>query len=214
MSEVLCNVRDVAIAYRGREVLHGVSFCVHNGDVIALIGANGAGKTTLLKAMIGLLPVTNGSVELYCHTTELAYLSQLNAAEHDFPATVYEVVHSGRQRKGQLFCRKADHNIVNQTLEMLGINDIKDNAISRLSGGQLQRVRLARALCARPKLLVLDEPTDGLDVDSAAQLYALLREWNRDMGVSICIATHDHGGMAGLANRVLEMKCGCCYEHS
>jgi len=213
MSNVLCSLRDVSVAYQGKDVLRGISFDVNCGNMIAFIGANGAGKSTLLKAMVGLL-LYRGSIQLQCQQTEISYLSQLNTAARDFPATVYEVVHSGRQRKGRLFCRREDHEVVEQSLEMLGIAQLRHRAISRLSGGQMQRVRLARALCAQPKLLVLDEPTDGLDADTSAQLYALLRHWNQQMNVSICMATHDHSGMARVAKRVIKIEDGMLHEHT
>jgi len=204
---IICALRGVSVVYNGTKAVCDVDLDIQREKLTCFVGANGAGKSSLLKAIVGLIPY-QGEILLDAAPSERAYVSQLNTAAHQFPATVYEVVHSGRQRRGRLFCKRNDHEIVEETLDMLDIAKVRNRSISALSGGQAQRVRLARALCARPKLLVLDEPAGGLDERISCELYDTLTRLVTEQHVTVLMASHDLRYIHGVADTVVEIDGG------
>jgi len=204
---------NLCFKYDGAEILHGVTLTVAAGDYIGLVGPNGSGKTTFIKTVLGLLQPTHGIVKLFgsdpCAFTEwekIGYLPQkVTGFNPAFPALVREVVSLGLLGK-KSFPRRlaaADAQALDSVLELLDIQDIRHKRLGELSGGQLQRVLLARALVGRPDFLILDEPTTALDPETRDTFFSTLKALNRDSGVTIIIVTHDVADIGKYASKLL-----------
>lgn len=189
----LVEFQNVTFSYSARPVLDAISLHLHPGQFAALVGPSGAGKTTLLKLILRLLRPVRGQV-YYRDTPPLrvAYVPQLETVDWNFPVTAEEVVLMGiTQRSGRWpWPSLSDRNRAFAVLEQLEIADLARRHIRDLSGGQQQRVFLARALIAEPELLVLDEPTNGVDMRSAENIFHRLAHLNQD-GMTILLTTHD-----------------------
>lgn len=207
---MILSCRDVTITYDSKIAVDHVSFEVNEGDYVCIVGENGSGKSTLLKSILGLVPLKSGSVSFgpEVHHKRLGYLPQQTNIQKDFPASVYEVVLSGcLNRRGlKPFYSKADKEQAMQHMVRLGIGDFKKRSFSALSGGQQQRVLLARALCATDKLLLLDEPVTGLDPLVTEELYQLIEQLNKELGVTIIMVSHDISSATRYADKILHMK--------
>lgn len=198
MAEPVVELRHVSFGYGAVPVVENINLHLHPGQFAGLLGPSGAGKTTLLKLILGMLAPTRGTVfiqgmDLHGRPSRrVGYVPQLETIDWNFPVTVEQVVLMGRiQRMGALpWASKADLRAVNALLERLGIGDMGKRHIRDLSGGQQQRAFLARALLAEPELLVLDEPTAGVDLGTQENILRLLAELNRE-GVTILMTTHD-----------------------
>src|SRR5258708_37475911 len=188
-SKNIIEVSDVSFSYGHQEVLDHISLDVHLGDYLGIIGPNGGGKTTLLKIILGLLPNYSGSVKLFGTDirhfkdwSKIGYVPQ-KATNFDvnFPATVEEIVAMGRYGRLGLFRfpSKEDAKIVALAIENVGMSAFKHSLIGNLSGGQQQRVFIARALASDPEIIILDEPTVGVDSNTQREFYALLHTLNQ-----------------------------------
>jgi zinc transport system ATP-binding protein len=208
MNSIL-KVKDLSVKYGRHEALSDVSFGVEKGDYIGIVGPNGSGKTTLTKAILGLLPVNSGSIELMEGRTtgnSVGYLPQ-RAITNDriFPGKVSEIVATGITtcQKGFMFsnikCRKA----VKDILQSLKIENLADKRIGSLSGGQQQRVLLARAMVSSPEILILDEPTSALDPQIREDFYSTLKELNDKKGTTILLVTHDVSTIGKYTGKIL-----------
>ena len=191
------DLRDVTVLYGHRLALDHVTLAVPHGGQVAVVGPNGAGKSTLFKALVGLLPVRGGSIELrdrdqQARAQPIAYVPQREEIDWSFPVTVQDVVMMGRYgRLGWLRRpQAADREIVAASLEELAIADLAARPVGDLSGGQQQRVFLARALAQEPHVLLLDEPFTGVDVGAREALLDLLDRL-RDRGITVLVSTHD-----------------------
>ena len=205
----LLTCQNISLAYERHTVLSELSFQVHAGDYLCIIGENGSGKSSLIKAILGLIPTVNGTIslgeELSKH--EIAYLPQQNAAQKDFPASVYEVVLSGRLSSKRFFSfySRKDKQGAEANMERLGVLSLKDKSFRELSGGQQQRVLLARAFSTDMKLLIVDEPTVGLDAYATAELYRMIAEINAS-GVAVIMVTHDVEAAKKYATHILYLQ--------
>ena len=203
-----------------------------------MIGPNGGGKSTLLKVMLGLIKPDNGRIRIFGMEPEAArarmgYLPQKTIFDQNFPIKVLEVVQMGRFSKTGLFCRygPADRNAAFRALEEVGMEDRADREIGALSGGEQQRVFVARSLVSDPELLLLDEPTAGVDSSQQTEFYELLCHLNQDMGIAIVLVSHDitaiskyvgkiaclnqrlyYHGSKELSNEDIEKAYGCPVE--
>ncbi|MFQ5420918.1 MAG: metal ABC transporter ATP-binding protein [Anaerolineae bacterium] len=189
----LVELKDVTFGYGAAPVLKRVNLHLHPGQFAALVGPSGAGKTTLLKLILKLIRPSHG--QLYCRNNpplRVSYVPQLETVDWNFPATVAEVVLMGlTQQSGRWpWPKKAERQRAHAVLDQLGIADLSHNHIRDLSGGQQQRVFLARALIAEPDLLVLDEPTTGVDIRSSESIFHWLAHLNQQ-GLTILLTTHD-----------------------
>ena len=169
--KVLIDCRDVSLGYEGKAISSHLSFSLHSGDYLCVVGENGSGKSTLLKALLGLLRPMEGQIvrDKSLRAGAIGYLPQQTRAQRDFPATVNEVVLSGflSARKGRFFYTPSERSRALMNMGKLGVLELKNRCYRELSGGQQQRVLLARALCAAGELLILDEPVTGLDPAAA-----------------------------------------------
>jgi zinc transport system ATP-binding protein len=187
--------------------VENVSFEVAPGDYLCIVGENGSGKSTLMKGLLGLLPLSGGRVDLDVRRTEIGYLPQQVMAQRDFPASVGEVVLSGRLNRHGFFSfySRRDKARAGEVRERLGVAAQVRAPYRDLSGGQQRRVLLSLALCAAEKLLMLDEPAAGLDPLVASDMYALLKGLNRD-GMTLVMISHDLKSALRYGNKVLHLR--------
>ena len=209
----LVELQSVSLRREGEVILDGINLRVEQGDFLGIIGPNGAGKTTLLRLMLGLAIPTSGTVTLFGQPVEvfrewgrLGYVPQRVALDPRFPATVAEVVASGLTARAGLFRAPGPDasRAVNDTLRLIGMADLRNRLVGRLSVGQQQRALIARALVTRPELLLLDEPTGGIDPEAQEQFYDLLQTLNRSHGVTLVLVTHD---IAVVVSAVRKLAC-------
>lgn len=209
-------VRGAAVALGGRPILRDIDLSVERGEVVALLGANGSGKSTLMKAMLGLVPLTSGSVELlgtdlsqFKRWSELGYVPQRNTTVSGVPATVREVVATGRlsHRRAFRFASREDRAAVTRALATVGLGDRAHSQVATLSGGQHQRVLMARALAGSPSLLMLDEPNAGVDLPSQSRIAQSLGQL-AGAGATIVVVLHELGPLAPLIQRCVVMAAG------
>jgi zinc transport system ATP-binding protein len=198
----LIELKNVHFNYGENAVLEDVSFSVTAGDYVGVIGPNGGGKTTLLSIMLGLLKPSSGQVlvfgkkisELKGERSHIGYVPQrLSQLDANFPATVYEIVASGRTAgNGPFhFFSQDDKAAVERALAISKVGELRRKLIGELSGGERQRVMIARSLAGEPKVLILDEPTTGVDIASQEQFYHFLAELNHEHGLTIVFVSHD-----------------------
>jgi zinc transport system ATP-binding protein len=202
--------RNASFSYdgsAGKAAVENVSFEVAPGDYLCVVGENGSGKSTLMKGLLGLLPLSGGQVDLKARRTEIGYLPQQVMAQRDFPASVGEVVLSGRLNRHGFFSfySRLDRARAGEAMERLGVLAQVRAPYRDLSGGQQRRVLLARALCAAEKLLMLDEPAAGLDPLVASEMYALLEGLNRD-GMTLVMISHDLKSALRYGNKFLHLR--------
>ena len=205
----LIRLNNATVSYEGDLAAENVSFSVEKGDYLVILGENGSGKSTVMKAMLGLVKLKSGEV---IHSdglkkTGVGYLPQQTRIQRDFPASVEEVVQSGVvNRLGRrLFPGREEKQRARQQMERLEIWEMRKKPYRALSGGQQQRVLLALALCATDSLLLLDEPVTGLDPETTAEMYEIIRNINRQ-GVAIVTVSHDVGQALRDAKHVLVME--------
>lgn len=207
--ESLIELNDLTCGYDGHAVLSEVSLRITPGDFAGLLGPSGSGKTTLLRAILGAVNVYSGDVLVNGISTSqkrprVGYVPQLETIDWNFPVTVEEAVLMGRTMNNLLFpwCRRQEKDLVQGILGRLGIADLTKRHIRELSGGQQQRVFLARALVSNPSLLLLDEPTSGVDIKTRDDVMHLLHELNHQ-GVTIIMTTHEINAVAAHLPRVV-----------
>jgi zinc transport system ATP-binding protein len=211
---IVLELEDVNVNYEGIHALENVSLIVEHGDFMGLVGPNGSGKSTLIKAVLGLVPYSgvikifgepiNKAVKLKIYS-KIGYIPQhIFAQAQSFPATVFEVTLTGKVAQKSLFSgfSKEDNLKAANALKLVGMYELKDRRIGELSGGQLQRVFIARAIVNDPELLILDEPTSGVDAASQAQFYSILEELNKKRQITIILATHDIAAIHKLSNKI------------
>ena len=205
----LIECKRLSVGYDKKVVCKDINFKVEEGDYLCILGENGSGKSTLLKTILGLNKAVFGKVifEKSLSKNKLGYLPQQNDFQKDFPATVKEVIMSGfiSQMGLRPFYKKAEKNKANGIIEFLGLENLTKNGFKELSGGQQQRVLLARALCATDKILVLDEPTNGLDSKTTNQFYKLLKNLNNS-GLTIIMVSHNLDKVMEYASHIVYLK--------
>jgi zinc transport system ATP-binding protein len=212
MSEQLVRLQDLHFSYGQQMVLDGVNLVINRGEFLGIMGPNGSGKSTLIKLILGLLQPQKGSVQVFGQPVQqwkersrIGYVSQkANHFSLGFPATVREVVASGLTGRLGLFhwMSKADWLCVEEAVEQVGLTSLLKHNMGKLSGGQQQRVFMARALVHQPELLILDEPTVGVDMKATEQFYALLTRLHRRQGVTLILVTHDISVVSTYVDRV------------
>ncbi len=200
--EPIVEIKAVTCGYEKQRVLTDVSLTIMPGDFVGLLGPSGSGKTTLLRTVLGAVDLYEGEVLVNGVATtkkrpRVGYVPQLETIDWNFPVTVQEVVMMGRTMENKLFpwYRKEEKDLAAEMMGRLGILDLADRHIRELSGGQQQRVFLARALISSPQLLLLDEPTSGVDIKTRDDVMHLLHDLNHD-GVTIIITTHEINAVA------------------
>ncbi|GIF49812.1 zinc transport system ATP-binding protein [Asanoa ferruginea] len=214
MSTPVVEVTNAVVGYDERIVLRGVSLTVQRGDVVAILGANGSGKSTLVRSILRLVPLSAGEIALFGERKfkgweRIGYVPQRIGAGSGVPATVAEVVGSGLVARRGIFRppRAADRAAVTAALEAVGLADRAADPVASLSGGQQQRTLIARALAGRPELLVLDEPTAGVDATSQAAFAGALGDFVAGGGTVLLVA-HELGPLQPLITRCVVVHHG------
>ncbi|MEN8140233.1 MAG: metal ABC transporter ATP-binding protein [Thermodesulfobacteriota bacterium] len=207
------SVDNLSLRRRQSLVLEDISFQVAAGEYVGIVGPNGSGKSSLVKAILGLLPLAAGRVEImgqdlasFSQWQQLGYLPQAATVSNKrFPATVSEVVATGLLGSKSFPRRlgRGDRELVAEALELLGIGGLSNEMVGSLSGGQCQRVFLARAMVARPAILILDEPTAALDPATRDNFYELLARLNGEQQTTIMLVTHDSATIGRYAGKML-----------
>jgi len=216
------ELRGVAFAYDGGPpVLAGVDLEVEEGEFVAIAGPNGGGKTTLLRVAIGLERPTRGTALLFgepahrlARGRRLGYLAQRSRLATDAPVTVREVVSAGRLASGRLLgpLRGPDRVLVRDAIAEVGLAELADRPLAELSGGQQQRAFIAKALAGEPRLLVLDEPTAGVDADAQEALAALLARLHSERGVTVLYVSHEFGAVEDIVRRLVLVRGGIVFD--
>jgi len=195
----LVELENVTFAYAGKPVLEGINLHLHAGQFAAVVGPSGAGKTSLLRLLLGTLQPSRGHITLHGNggSLQVSYVPQIESVDWNFPVTVEQVVLMGRVRRSGPWPWPSgdERRRMAAVLDELGIGELAQRHIRELSGGQQQRVFLARALIAEPDLLVLDEPTTGLDLRTAETILHLLAHLNQQ-GMTILLSSHDLNAVA------------------
>jgi zinc transport system ATP-binding protein len=208
----IIQIESLDFAYGQRLVLKHLNLAVEEGSVLGVIGPNGGGKTTLIKLLLGLLGPTRGTVhvagldpvEATCRGDVIGYLPQNPKVAEGFPLSVRQLVRLALIGKTGLLrrCSADDLAFADRTLDLVGIAELGDQPIGQLSGGQLQRAFIARALAPRPKILILDEPTTGIDRSGQKQFVESIRQIKSELGLTVVLVTHDLRAVADLSDRV------------
>tara|TARA_B100001057_G_scaffold169869_1_gene170646 strand:+ start:90 stop:965 length:876 start_codon:yes stop_codon:yes gene_type:complete len=220
-TDIAIVVRDVTVRYKnGHTALHNASFSLDTGTISGLVGVNGAGKSTLFKALMGFVPIANGEIRIFGNSIKqalklrlLAYVPQSEEVDWSFPVLVEDVVMMGRY--GHMgFLRipsVADHKAVEEALDRVGMSVFRDRQIGELSGGQRKRVFIARALAQQGRVILLDEPFAGVDVQTEDAIIKLLQKL-RDDGYMILVSTHNLGSVPEFCDHVV-MVNGTVLNH-
>jgi len=218
------DLDGVSFAYRaGQNVLESVDLEIGEGEFVAIAGPNGGGKTTLVRIVLGLERPSEGTASLYGEPAHrfsrrrtLGYLAQRSELGGDAPATVREVVSAGRLAAGGLLgpLRRRDRELVTEAIERVGLGDVADTPVRTLSGGMQQRAFIAKALAGEPSILVLDEPTTGVDAESQESLASLLARLHSELGATILYVSHEFGAVEHFVERLVLVRRTIVFDGS
>lgn len=213
-NKTIIAIQDLFYRYEKDTVLENINLSVPEGAFLAIVGPNGSGKSTLLKLILGLMKPQKGKITLFGQDIsefkdweKVGYVSQkANSFNSGFPATVFEVVSSGLTKKIGMFhfFKKEDKHKVIEALRAVGMEGFTGRNIGELSGGQQQRVFIARALVSEPSLMILDEPTVGVDAQNVNSFYQMLEDLNKNRGITLLLVTHDVGT---ISEKVTHVAC-------
>lgn len=199
------NILNLGFGYKSQILNSTLSFKINEGDYVVIVGENGSGKSTFIKTLLGLLAPIRGSINMNgINRSEIGYLPQNLLNAPDFPATVWEVVLSGSKPSGKIFYSKKEKSDAEEVINYLGISDLKNTQFSKLSGGQQEKVLLGRSLVGDKKVLILDEPTTGLDPAARENLYNTLFDLNKK-GTTIVMISHDTDDSIKYASHILKL---------
>lgn len=218
------EINNVSFAYNNKPLISNITFSINKGDYLGIIGANGSGKSTLVKLMLRILSPTGGEIRMFGvninnfkRWNKVGYISQKATSFNlGFPASVEEVVGANLFSRIGLFksMKKEHRDLVYSALEKVGMQDKGKEMIGSLSGGQQQRVFIARVLVSDPELLILDEPTAGIDIKSEEAVYCLLSDLNEELGLTVVMVSHDIGAMTIHASRFVCLGENGFFEHT
>jgi ABC-type Mn2+/Zn2+ transport system ATPase subunit len=209
------SVENLCVKADNRHLIENITFSVEEGRIIAIIGPNGAGKTTLIKAILGLIPYSPGSVLLFGHSMKHAnsrsgvgYVPQKLEFDRTFPLTVSELLAFTVPPiySFPFIRRKGEKKHISELLEIVGVQELEDRSIGSLSGGELQRVMIAKAIVNDPKILFLDEPASGVDIEGQERFYDLVKRLNKEKGLTVILISHDLNVVYRFADSVLCMN--------
>ena len=198
MQDALITIKNISLSHNGKNILDDVSFKLHQGEFITLIGPNGAGKSSLIKILLGVIKQDSGDIT-YDGDIRLGYTPQFFTANPYIPISVKDFL---------TLNQKLDSVFMQQTFDLTGINELLQSPLKNLSGGELQKVLLTRALLNKPNVLILDEPAQNLDVDGQMQLYKLIQDIHQQQNCAVLMVSHDLHRVMKESTQVL-----CLYHH-
>lgn len=204
----LLSVKKLKYSYPGKkDTLKGISFNIEEGKFVCMVGENGSGKSTIMKCILGLNKNYQGTIE---KQGRIGYLPQKTDIQTNFPASIEEVVMSGTIANNirSIFYKKDDKEKAKNIMQKLGIYEIRKKCFADLSGGQQQRVLIARAMCSAEKMIILDEPTNGLDPSISRQIYKMLEQLKKEHNLTILMVSHDIDRALKYADEVIEITDG------
>jgi len=204
----LVEIKKLSFNYPDKEdTLKNINLKIKKGEFICIVGENGSGKSTLIKCMVGLNNTYKGEINL---KEKVGYLPQKTEIQSNFPASIEEVILSGTISNGleKIWYSKEDKENATRVMKELELYDIRKRCFRDLSGGQQQRVLIARALCSTKNMIILDEPTNGLDPSIARQIYKILHKLNKDKSITVIMVSHDIDRAIKFCSRVIELKDG------
>jgi len=215
----LLEMKGVTFAYpNSSSLFSNLSFSIYSGEYVGIVGANGSGKTTLIQLMLGLKKPKSGTIKLFNKNLDsfkdwqnIGYVPQYIQQKRTFPATVYEIVSSAFVNK--FWLNNQEKSAVKEAMQRSGIWDLKDKILGELSGGQIQRTFIARSLVNKPKLLILDEPTAGVDAKSQELFYQFLKDINTIHQVGIVLVNHDIHTIKQQTQRCIYLESGIVNTH-
>ncbi|MDD3787311.1 MAG: ABC transporter ATP-binding protein [Petrimonas sp.] len=204
----IIDIQSLSVGYENKpDVIRNVNLSVYENDFLGIIGPNGGGKTTLLKAILGLIKPAEGSISFFdagrkVNSLNIGYLPQINQIDKKFPISVQDVILSGLTPKGRIVKRytHSDKELARSVAEKMGVEELLSRAIGELSGGQLQRVLLGRAIIDNPKLIILDEPNSYVDKLFETNFYKLLGEINKN--IAVILVSHDVGTIISMVKNI------------
>ncbi|MCE5231198.1 metal ABC transporter ATP-binding protein [bacterium] len=211
MSEPALQVDSVSVRFGDWIAIDGINFALPSGAFMTIVGPNGAGKTTLLRCILGLIAPTVGRVLVFgkppldCPAGWMGYVPQVKTLDRSFPARAVELVATGMLGSWPARLDRASRDQAMTALEQVKMEGVADRSIAKLSGGELQRVYLARALVREPRLIALDEPAAGMDVTGEADMYAVLEQYQQRTGATVVMITHDWDASHHHSSHVLVM---------
>ncbi len=213
---MIISVENVSFSYNKENVLRNISLSIEQGDFVGILGCNGSGKSTLMKLLIGQLSPSNGKIKLFdedlsksSNLKKIGYVPQISLSSGaSFPATVEEVVMANLYSEiGFMRFPKKEHKTkVKEVLRIVNMEEFSKRLIGNLSGGQQQRVMIAKALISSPQIIILDEPTTGIDANSEEKLYDLLEDLNKKSNITIIIVSHDFAKISKYTNKIFVVE--------
>jgi ABC-type Mn2+/Zn2+ transport system ATPase subunit len=211
--EHVLDVENVVVEIRGKRILDDISFWIPKGEFVCLCGPNGAGKSTLLKAIMGLLPLTQGTIrigkeDVVAGHHKVGYVPQRKGFDRDFPARAVDLIVAAIRGKWPGKVKPEERERAQAALAKIGGERLIDKPLSGLSGGETQRVFLARALVNNPSLVILDEPTAGVDARGRAELLGLMTDLSRSDELAAILVTHNLAAVAQTAERIVYIEAG------
>lgn len=212
MEENAITIKNLSVSYEDNSALENVNLEIRNGEFTAIVGPNGGGKTTLLKAILKLIAIDEGSIDL--HNDKISYVPQITSLDKSFPITVFETVMQGTFQKENIrpFFKygKKNNKLAKEALEMVDITHLSKKMLSELSGGEFQKVMVARSIASQAKILVLDEPTANIDQQSRCSIYEILNKLKGN--TTILMATHDLFAVSQSVDRIICVDKGIVYH--
>ena len=199
---ILVQAKHLSVSLGGAEVLHGVDLALSPGEIVTVVGPNGSGKSTLLRSIIGAVPLSHGSITLK-PGLRVGYVPQKLHIDPTLPMTVARFLS---------LPKSASNSDTDMALERAGVSKLKNRQMARLSGGQFQRVLLARALLSKPELLILDEATQGLDQSGSATFYAQIESIRTELGCAVLMVSHELHVVMAASDRVICLNGHVCCE--
>lgn len=204
----IIKIENMSFGYtNGAKTLNNINLEINEGEFVAIIGENGSGKSSLIKCILGLNKIQSGKITV---TERIGYLPQITEIQNNFPASIEEIVLSGTipNNVRKIFYTKEDKEKAKEVMIKLNLYDIRKKCFYELSGGQRQRVLIARALCSTDKILLMDEPVNGLDPKIMSSIYEMLYNLNKEEGITIIMVSHDVERTLKYCSRVIEVENG------
>jgi zinc transport system ATP-binding protein len=209
VNEVAIRIENLSVTFGDHHALEDLDLQISKGSFVAIVGPNGAGKTTFLKVLLGLIQPTHGSVKIFDKKPDkipphwVGYVPQVKTMDRSFPALSIELILTGLKNRWPWRLPQTDRDLAMEALEKVGASHLAERQIGKLSGGEMQRICLARSIVRKPKIVMLDEPATGIDAIGELDMYRHLEVYQKESGATLLMITHDWHAATHHANQVL-----------